>query len=167
MGRKGFTEEDARYLESLPGAKVTRVNLPGVPSGPSRKTGGLFKPSSMKDAQNRSWDSKTEARFSHLLDNLKEEGRFKGWRYNDTKYRLADRTWYKPDFHLDIDDFRMVIIEVKGGFIAPQAKDRIKILADTSPHPFYLAQWVTKWTITRLASRASAGNECDIFREWE
>lgn len=159
MGRsRGFSEEDGRYLESLPGAKVTRVNLPGVPAEVPKKS-GIYKPSAMTDANAKHWDSKTEARFSHVLEDLVDEGRFRRWTYNDRKYRLADKTWYKPDFTIELFDYRNVLVEVKGGYVTDRDKLRIKLLAEMVSEPFFLAQWTTYWTITRLYSRTSMENK--------
>jgi hypothetical protein len=93
-----------------------------------------------------------------------DEGRFRRWTYNDRKYRLADKTWYKPDFTIELFDYRNVLVEVKGGYVTDRDKLRIKLLAEMASEPFFLAQWTTHWTITRLYSRTSMDNKIpDIF----
>ena len=64
------------------------------------------------------------------------------------KFRLADNTWYTPDFMVVEEGF-IVIYEVKGGFTRDDARAKWKIAADLNPWFIWRwAQWKDKkWII--------------------
>ena len=84
--------------------------------------------------------NKTEARFKReMLDELSAV-----WfvSYESIKLRLADRTWYTPDFFVWTDD-GVHVYEVKGSWKAPHQEDsrvKLKVAAELYPQfTFYSA----------------------------
>ena len=84
----------------------------------------------------------TEKRF--FADHV--EG--KTYTFESLKFRLADNTWYTPDFMV-IEDGRVVIYEVKGGFFRDDARAKFKVAAEMNP--WFVWRWAVwkdkKWTI--------------------
>lgn len=76
--------------------------------------------------------NKTEARFAFRLKLMQLAGEVDAFYFEAVKLRLADRTWYTPDFLVVISG-RMIICEVKGGFIRPDSVTKFKIAAEMFP----------------------------------
>jgi len=58
--------------------------------------------------------NKLEARYSGHLELERRAGRIVFWRFESLKFRLADRTWYTPDFYVMRADGGIEIHEAKG-----------------------------------------------------
>ncbi len=112
---------------------------------------------------NTKGQNKTEARFDRWLAELKDAGRIAHYEFETIKLRLADRTWYKPDFDVWLPDDRLLFVEVKGTYIRDDANDRIKIAPEQHRFPFFLAVYDKGWTIRQMPSRFEHGHRITIF----
>jgi hypothetical protein len=77
----------------------------------------------------------TEAAYEEILDGLKHHGRIAWYKFEGVKLRLADNTFYTPDFFVMWSDGRLECHEVKG-FWQDDARAKIKIAADIYPFEF-------------------------------
>jgi hypothetical protein len=62
--------------------------------------------------------SKTEARYAARLDARDDVAR---WYYEPASWRIGDGRHYRPDFLVILDDARVQMHEVKGGYIRDRA----------------------------------------------
>ena len=71
------------------------------------------------------------------------------WEFEQIRFRLADRTWYKPDFVLQLRNGRMLIHEVKGQHWEDDARVKIKVCAEKFKKWTVRAwQWTgTEWKV--------------------
>lgn len=83
--------------------------------------------------------NKTEAAYAAHLALLKHAGDVQWYRFEGVKLRLADSTFYTPDFAVMAVDGVIEMHEVKG-FWADDARAKIKIAADQYPFRFYAFQ---------------------------
>lgn len=80
--------------------------------------------------------NKTEERYSQHLRTLLTAGEILDWRYGAVNFRLADKTYYKPDFAVMLPDGTLEFHEVKagvkkGGYLCEDdAKVKIKVAAE-------------------------------------
>lgn len=79
--------------------------------------------------------NKTEALYDCVLDAKKHHGEILWYRFEGVKLRLADNTFYTPDFAVMSSDGVMEMHEVKG-FWRDDARAKIKIAADLYPFRF-------------------------------
>lgn len=77
--------------------------------------------------------NKQEAEYAQLLDSLVGKGELLYWSYESIKLRLADRTWYTPDFFVISADSLIEFHEFKGGFFRDDARVKIKVAAEEFP----------------------------------
>ncbi|MDR2695173.1 MAG: hypothetical protein LBC79_02175 [Deltaproteobacteria bacterium] len=85
--------------------------------------------------------NKLEARYAGYLEGQRREGLIVFWRYEAVKFRLADRTWYTPDFYIMRTDGSIEIHETKG-WMEDDANVKIKATADIFPEFwFVLVKW--------------------------
>lgn len=77
----------------------------------------------------------TEAAYARHLDLLKAAGEIVWHRFEGLKFRLADNTFYTPDFLVMLADGTMEAHEVKG-FWTDDARVKIKIAAELYPFRF-------------------------------
>lgn len=83
--------------------------------------------------------NKTEARYATLLELRRQANEILWYAYEGFKLRLADNTWYTPDFAvMDIDGF-LECHEVKG-FWRDDARVKIKVAANLYPFTFVAVQ---------------------------
>lgn len=87
--------------------------------------------------------NKTEARYADVLEALKRNGNILWYRFEGIKLRLADNTFYSPDFFVMRDDFVLECHEVKG-FWMDDARVKIKVAADQYPFRFYAVKERTR-----------------------
>jgi hypothetical protein len=85
--------------------------------------------------------NKTEKAFSEILEKWKLAGEILEWAFEPEKFRLADNTFYTPDFRVIMANETVVFYEVKGSltFIEDDAMVKIKVCAEVNPYPFFLA----------------------------
>ena len=77
----------------------------------------------------------TEAEYARLLDSEKQAGAVAWWKFEGLKFRLADNTFYTPDYAVLRADGLMEVHEVNG-FWQDDARAKIKIAADMYPFRF-------------------------------
>lgn len=79
--------------------------------------------------------NKSEQAYSVHLEALRYAGRILWWKFEGIKLRLADNTFYTPDFAVMADSGQIELHEVKG-FWQDDARAKIKIAADIYPFEF-------------------------------
>lgn len=79
--------------------------------------------------------NKTEAAYARLLETRKSAGEIAWYKFEGLKFRLADNTFYTPDFAVMLSDGSMELHEVKG-YWQDDARVKIKIAADLYPFQF-------------------------------
>lgn len=79
--------------------------------------------------------NKTEAAYAATLEILKRAGEILWYRFEGVKLRLADNTFYTPDFFVMRNDLSLECHEVKG-FWQDDARVKIKVAADQYPFRF-------------------------------
>ncbi|TAI99824.1 DUF1064 domain-containing protein [Pectobacterium versatile] len=79
--------------------------------------------------------NKTEAAYSQHLEIMKQAGKVLWYRFEGVKLRLADSTFYSPDFAVMLSDGTLEMHEVKG-FWQDDARVKIKVAADMYPFRF-------------------------------
>ena len=87
--------------------------------------------------------NKLEAKYAEHLEINKTFGNILWWSFEPIKLRLADRTFYSPDFLVMSSDERMEVHEVKGTSRGkPWAEDdamvKIKVAASIFPFKFLM-----------------------------
>lgn len=84
--------------------------------------------------------NKTEARYALHLTDLLRLGQVARFDFEPEKLRLADRTFYTPDFRVLLPDGSVEFHEVKG-FWEDDARVKIKVAADQHPYTFVGVLW--------------------------
>ncbi len=79
--------------------------------------------------------NKTEAAYAQYLECRKAVGEVAWYRFEGLKLRLADNTFYTPDFAVMLTDGALECHEVKG-FWQDDARVKIKVAADQYPLKF-------------------------------
>lgn len=87
--------------------------------------------------------NKTEAAYAQTLEQRKRAGEVAWFKFEGIKLRLADNTFYTPDFAVMLSSGEMEAHEVKG-FWRDDARAKIKIAADQYPFRFIAVQARTK-----------------------
>jgi hypothetical protein len=82
-----------------------------------------------------SYGSRLEADYATLLDLRQKTGDIKGWLHEPVSIRLADNTFYRPDFMVLLLDDTVEFHEVKG-FWREDARVKIKVAAEFFPAKF-------------------------------
>jgi len=77
--------------------------------------------------------NKTEAEYAARLELLRRAGEIVDYKYESMKFRLADKTWYTPDFVVIGKGMIVEIHEVKGGFIREDSEVKFKCAAEQFP----------------------------------
>lgn len=80
--------------------------------------------------------NKTESLYRDHLEMCKASGKVVWYKFEGMKFRLADNTFYTPDFCVMKWDGEIEIHEVKG-FWTDDARVKIKVAADMYPFRFY------------------------------
>lgn len=80
--------------------------------------------------------NKTETRYAQLLDALKHSGEVLDWWFESMKFRIADRTWYTPDFVVLRSNGVLEVVEIKG-FLRDDASVKFK----TCREMYYAFDW--------------------------
>ncbi len=78
----------------------------------------------------------TEREYAAELDILKHAGDIAWYRFEGVKLRLADNTFYTPDFAVMLRNGEMQMHEVKGHW-QDDARVKIKVAAEQYPFRFY------------------------------
>jgi hypothetical protein len=110
--------------------------------------------------------NKTEAEYAQLLELRLRAGEIHWYGFERIKLRLADNTFYTPDFALLMPDNSLQFHETKG-FMRDDANVKIKVAAGWYPFDIYLIrkvkqQWVTKKISSRFqVSRATLPTQAE------
>lgn len=83
--------------------------------------------------------NKLEREYAARLEALKAHGEIADYRFESVKLRLADRTFYTPDFMVLKPDGAFEMHEVKG-FWEDDARVKIKTAAELFPFKFIAAR---------------------------
>lgn len=83
--------------------------------------------------------NKTEAAWADNLERLKQRGDVLWYRFEGIKLRLADKTFYSPDFAVMRSTGELQCHEVKG-FMMDDANVKIKVAAEQFPMTFLLVR---------------------------
>lgn len=76
--------------------------------------------------------NKTEGAYAKHLETLVAAGEVLWWKFEPIRIRLADNTFYKPDFLVMLADRSLEIHETKGHW-EDDARVKIKVAAETLP----------------------------------
>lgn len=79
--------------------------------------------------------NRTEAAYENLLESRLRAGEVAWFKFEGVKLRLADNTFYTPDYAVMLSSGLMEMHEVKG-FWQDDARAKIKIAADLYPFRF-------------------------------
>ncbi len=79
--------------------------------------------------------NKTEAEYAAGLDLRMHAGEVAWWKFEGVKLRLADNTFYTPDFAVMLAGGQLEVHEVKGHW-TDDARVKIKVAADQYPLRF-------------------------------
>lgn len=80
--------------------------------------------------------NKLESAYAAHLTQLQHAGDVAWYRFEGVKLRLADNTFYTPDFAIMLADGRLQMHETKGGPWADDARVKIKVAASIYPMQF-------------------------------
>lgn len=89
--------------------------------------------------------NKTEAAWAERLEAQKRSGEILNYWYEAIKLRLADRTWYTPDFLVHHPDGSLEFQEIKGGHIWEDGLVKFKVTREQFPI-FLWSMWQRKKT---------------------
>jgi len=83
--------------------------------------------------------NKTEQAYAATLEQRRHAGEVAWFKFEGIKLRLADNTFYSPDFAVMLADGQLEMHEVKGYWL-DDARAKIKIAADLYPMRFVAIQ---------------------------
>ena len=98
--------------------------------------------------------NKTEQAYENLLESMRISGEILWYKFEGIKLRLADNTFYTPDFFVLMANGQLECREVKGHW-QDDARAKIKIAADMYPSRFIAAKPKPK--------RDGGGWEIEVF----
>lgn len=98
--------------------------------------------------------NKTEQAYENLLEAMRISGEVLWYKFEGMKLRLADNTFYTPDFAVMLSSGQIEMHEVKG-FWQDDARVKIKIAADMYPFRFIAAK--------PKAKKNGGGWEIEVF----
>lgn len=75
----------------------------------------------------------TETAYAQRLDALKHDGTIIDWKFHVLRVRLADNTYYEPDFIVMTAERELQIHETKGTFTTPLGQAKVKMCAEVLP----------------------------------
>jgi hypothetical protein len=77
--------------------------------------------------------NKTEAAYAQILAARKHDGTIQDWKFHAIRVRLADNTFYEPDFLVLAADGQIEIHECKGSFTTQAGQTKVKLCAEVLP----------------------------------
>lgn len=80
--------------------------------------------------------NKLETSYAFTLEERKTRGDILWWAFEAVKLRLADKTFYTPDFFVMNSQFELECHETKG-FWEDDARVKIKVAAEKFPFKFF------------------------------
>jgi len=78
-----------------------------------------------------------ESKYADHLESMRQREDVLWWKFEGLKFRLADNTFYTPDFAVMLADETLEMHETKG-FMADDAAVKIKVAASLYPVRFVL-----------------------------
>lgn len=87
--------------------------------------------------------NQTERRYSEHLESRKMKGEILWFKFDCINLRLAEKTFYKPDFFVMTSDNELQVHEVKGHW-EDDALVKIKVASDMYPFLFKSVHWNSK-----------------------
>ncbi len=84
--------------------------------------------------------NKLEMKYARELELQKAAGIIQAYWYEGIKLRLADKTFYSPDFLVLMADNSLEVRETKG-FMMEDANIKLKCAAEKFPFKFVLIKW--------------------------
>jgi hypothetical protein len=82
--------------------------------------------------------NKTEARYAKHLELSRQVGEIATWRFECLRFKLAEKTYYNPDFMVILPNGLVELHEVKG-FFEDDARVKIKVVAEMYPEFAFIA----------------------------
>lgn len=98
--------------------------------------------------------NQTERRYAEHLESRKRAGEVAWFRFEGIKFRLADNTFYTPDFAVMLADGQLEAHEVKGHW-QDDARVKVKVAADQYPVRFI--------AVTAKPKKAGGGWQVEEF----
>jgi hypothetical protein len=98
--------------------------------------------------------NQTEAEYGKHLELLKMAGEVAWYKFEGLKFRLADNTFYTPDFAVMLGNGQLQAHEVKG-FWEDDAKVKIKVASDMYPIEFI--------AVKKRAKKYGGGFSTEVF----
>ncbi len=144
-----FTSADLREMGYDP-ATGLRLEDRGDTPVPKRKEGRARLPRHEPGKMNR-----TERAYADYLERLRLAGMILRWAFEPMKLRLADRTFYEPDFLVQHTDDALELHEVKGRW---EDDARVKIKVAARLHP-----WFEFRAVKKRPQRDGGGWEVETF----
>lgn len=100
--------------------------------------------------------NKTEAKYAAHLETLRMSGSVAWYKFEPCKFRLADLTFYTPDFMVMLPTGLIELHEVKGAraIFQDDARAKIKVAAELFPLFRFVAAYPQKgggWEIERFS----------------
>jgi len=83
--------------------------------------------------------NRTEAKFADYLNQRLVAGEILWFKFEGLKFRLADNTFFTPDFSVMLANRELQCYEVKG-FMMDDANVKIKVAASLYPLAFFLVR---------------------------
>jgi hypothetical protein len=87
--------------------------------------------------------NKAEAAYGAFLEQRRREGAVVWYRFEGLKFRLADNTFYTPDFAVQLADGSLEAHECKGHWV-DDARVKIKVAAEMYPIRFVAVKKLPK-----------------------
>ena len=84
--------------------------------------------------------NKTEREWAEMLEARRIGGELLHWSYEPIKVRMADNTFYTPDFLVVLGSGELELHEVKGAFVMDDARLKFKLVAEHFPARLVWAQ---------------------------
>ena len=95
--------------------------------------------------------NKTERAYANILELRKKAGEIRDYKFESVKLRLANNTYYTPDFFVQLANREIEIHEVKGGWVTEDGFLKLKLANEMYPFRFYKCQLIKgDWTITEI-----------------
>lgn len=98
--------------------------------------------------------NQTEQAYARELEDLRVAGDVAWYRFEGVKLRLADNTFYTPDFAVMLANGELQMHEVKGHW-QDDARVKIKVAAEQYPFRFY--------ALKKRAAKRGGGFEREAF----
>ena len=109
----------------------------------------------VRPKKNRDGINKLELAYGEHLEAEKRAGRIAEYRFEAVKLRLADKTYYTPDYLVFLPDGAIEFHEVKG-FWAEHNRVKSKVVAEQFP-------WFVFRAFTREAKKRGGGWKMEEF----